>query len=130
MTRKILLLLTAMLVWSNLMTLLAQGEVPATTTSVLNVRGEPSRTSARIGRLPDNTAIIVEGRNEAGDWLLVRSQDGSLRGWVAIGFVQFTDAIRILDLPLKPMCSPLPPRLTRLSPRRTAQPPPTSRRNH
>lgn len=101
MTRKVCLLFTFLLLFSINGVLLAQGDVAATTTSTLNVRGEPSKTSPRIGRLPTNTAIIVEGRNEAGDWLLVHNQDGSLRGWVAIGFVQFSDALRVQDLPLK-----------------------------
>lgn len=101
MTRKVWLLAIFLLLFTITGVLVAQGDVPATTTSTLNVRGEPSKTSARIGRLPTNTAIIVEGRNEAGDWLLVHNQDGSLRGWVAIGFVQFADAIRVQDLPLK-----------------------------
>jgi hypothetical protein len=101
MTRKVWLLGIFLLLFTINGVLVAQGDVPAITTSTLNVRGEPSKTSPRIGRLPTNTAIIVEGRNEAGDWLLVHSQDGSLRGWVAIGFVQFADAIRVQDLPLK-----------------------------
>ena len=101
MTRKVCLLFVFLLLFSFNGVLVAQGDVPATTTSTLNVRAEPSKTSARISRLTSGLAIVVEGRNEAGDWLLVHSQDGSLRGWVAIGFVQFTDAIRVQDLPLK-----------------------------
>jgi len=101
MYRKIILILLSFSLLSTMTTLRAQGEIAATTSAVLNVRGEPSKTSARIGRLPADTSIIVEGRNEAGDWLLVRNGDGSLRGWVAIGFVRFADAIRVQDLPLK-----------------------------
>src|SRR5690348_17351150 len=101
MVRKFAFLSLLLLVLSGVWMVAAQADVAATTTSTLNVRGEPSKTGVRIGRLAPHTAIVVEGRNDAGDWLLVHNGDSSIRGWVAIGFVQFADAIRVQDLPLK-----------------------------
>lgn len=109
MMRKVALWGLLLFVLSGVFIVAAQGDVAATTTSTLNVRGEPSKTSPRIGRLASHTAIVVEGRNEAGDWLLVHNGDSSIRGWVAIGFVQFADAIRVQDLPLKTDILAAPP---------------------
>ncbi|MEO8606507.1 MAG: GDSL-type esterase/lipase family protein [Chloroflexota bacterium] len=109
MVRKFAFFSLLFLLLSGVFTVVAQSDVAATTTSTLNVRGEPSKTGVRVGRLAPHTAILVEGRNEAGDWLLVHNQDSSIRGWVAIGFVQFADAIRVQDLPLKTDIVAAPP---------------------
>ena len=63
----------------------------------LNVRQTPSLDGARITTLPPATTVIVDGRNEFGDWLLIRTQDGAIRGWVAIGFVQLSRPVRVME---------------------------------
>ena len=77
----------------------AQEAITATVTNItLNVRQEPDRHAARIGQIAPNTQVNVEARNEFGDWALVNAP--GIRGWVAIGFIRFTQPIRIMeDLP-------------------------------
>jgi hypothetical protein len=80
---------------------IAAQDIAATTTTTVNIRSGSSRTSSSLAKLPPAVGLVVEGRNEAGDWLLVHQTQGSIRGWVAIGFVRFTNPIRITDLPVK-----------------------------
>jgi hypothetical protein len=65
----------------------AQVSLSATTTANVNVRAGAGTQHPDIGDLAANAAIIVEGRNEAGDWVLMRA--GDLRGWVAARFLTF-----------------------------------------
>ncbi|MBE2270559.1 MAG: SGNH/GDSL hydrolase family protein [Anaerolinea sp.] len=74
----------------------AQEPIRGTTgSSVLNVRALPDRTSAQLTQFPPRTAFVVEGRNEAADWLLVTAPSLGLRGWIAIGFVTFEREVRV-----------------------------------
>ncbi len=87
----------------------AQGEVTGFTTSNLNMRAEPNSNAAVITQLPVNTTVIVEGRNEESSWLLVRTVDGSARGWMSINFLGFDPPIRIPDLPIRTDLAAPPP---------------------
>lgn len=69
----------------------AQANIPATTISVLNVRTGPSVDNAVITLIPVNNPILVEGRNQFGDWVLMHSADNSIRGWIATRFVRWQD---------------------------------------
>lgn len=74
----------------------AQDVITGTTSAqVLNVRELPSATSARLTQLPPRTPFVVEGRNEAADWLLVTAPTLGVRGWIAIGFVTFDREVRV-----------------------------------
>ncbi len=76
----------------------AQGAISGVTgSSVLNVRELPDRSSARLTQFPPRTQVIVEARNEVGDWLLVSAPALSLRGWVAIGYVTFDREVRVME---------------------------------
>ncbi|MCU0513776.1 MAG: SH3 domain-containing protein [Anaerolineae bacterium] len=59
--------------------------------SNLNIRAEASRSGAVLTTLPADTTVIIEARSAAGDWLLVRTQDGSVRGWAARRFVNMVN---------------------------------------
>jgi hypothetical protein len=78
----------------------AQDQLTATTNAQLRVRSGPGTRFSRIAVLPQNTTVIVEGRNDNADWLLIRTQDNSVRGWVALGFVTLSREVRITDLPI------------------------------
>ena len=98
--RKLFLLLVMMLI-SGVMLIQAQNQITGTVQARLNVRQNPNVDAAIITSLAPQTAVIVEGRNAAGDWAFVRTADGNVSGWVAMGFIQFDQPIRIMeDLPL------------------------------
>jgi|FLYN01.1.fsa_nt_gi uncharacterized protein YraI len=76
----------------------AQGEAAATVNVQLTVYAAPGRDSAIIGQLPTGTVVYVEGRNDTGHWLLVRTPDGGLRGWIETGSTTLGAILR--DLPV------------------------------
>jgi len=61
----------------------------ATTISNLRLRAGPGREHPDLGTLPARTAVIVEGRNDAGNWALVHTPDGGLRGWVTVRYLRW-----------------------------------------
>jgi hypothetical protein len=93
--RGLLLWLIATLLLSGSLAF-AQDVISGTTSAqVLNVRELPSATSARLTQFQPRTPFIVEGRNEAADWLLVTAPTLGVRGWIAIGFVTFDREVRV-----------------------------------
>jgi uncharacterized protein YraI len=81
-------------------TAFAQGEMTGLTTAILNLRAGPGRDQPDIGSLPNNASIVLEGRNEAGDWLLVHMPDTAIRGWIAGAYVTPQNDARTADLPI------------------------------
>jgi hypothetical protein len=75
----------------------AQVQYSAVTLSHLNLRAGPGVKYAILARLQAQATIIVEGRNNVGDWAFIRTADGANTGWVAMGFIQFDEAIRIME---------------------------------
>lgn len=65
------------------------GELNATITAMLNIRQGPGRGYPVTGQFAANTPVVLEARNNLGDWVLARSGDGSARGWVAAAYVAF-----------------------------------------
>lgn len=65
-----------------------EGEA-GSTLARLNVRQGPAFTFAVIGTLDYRTRLVIEARNGFGDWLLVQTLDGGLRGWVASRYVSW-----------------------------------------
>jgi hypothetical protein len=92
------LILAALLI--ALIPVLAQSGTPGTINVELNVRAAPGTSGAVILQAQPGTRIVVEGRNDAADWLYVRAEDGSFRGWVTYQYVALDTAIRLTDLPL------------------------------
>lgn len=76
----------------------SQGD--ANTTAQLNVRSGPGQGNQRIGRLSLNTAVMIEGRNGSGDWVLVRSLDGSIRGWVSSAYLTLNNGNALANYPV------------------------------
>lgn len=77
----------------------AQDQVTATTLSNLNMRAAPSASAEVVTQLPINTSVLVEGRDESLAWLLVRTPDGSARGWMSINYLRLETPVSIPDLP-------------------------------
>lgn len=78
---------------------LAQGEITATVLVELNMRSAPSQSGTVLTKIPANTPVIVEGRNDGETWLLVHTTDNAWRGWMAIQYLQFDQAVSIRGLP-------------------------------
>mgnify|MGYP001425776349 CR=1 FL=1 len=71
----------------------AQGDVTAVTLVALNMRDQPSQSGGVITKLQPQTTVIVEGRDANESWLLVHTPDGGARGWMALQYLQFSEAI-------------------------------------
>ena len=97
MLKKAIILLIILLLSSA--SLAQQADVSGFALVNLNVRDQPNSSGKVIIRLAPKTALVIEGRDQNETWLLVHTQDGKARGWVAIQFVQFDQAISIRTLP-------------------------------
>ncbi|RMG83067.1 MAG: hypothetical protein D6712_13655 [Chloroflexi bacterium] len=69
----------------------AEGIMTGVTTATLNVRPGPSTSNNSIAQVAYNTRLAIEARNPSGQWLLVHTEDGSVRGWVAAAYVRAGD---------------------------------------
>ncbi len=78
----------------------ASGEFTGTTISTLNVRSGDGTSNPSIGQIAVNTSIVIEGRNQVGDWFLMHSADGSIRGWIASRYVNRDGDVVISDIPV------------------------------
>jgi len=78
----------------------ASGEFTGTTISTLNVRSGDGTSNPSIGQIAVNTSIVIEGRNQAGDWFLMHSVDNAIRGWVASRYVNRQGDVVISDIPV------------------------------
>lgn len=88
MKKAIIFLLTLMLGVATITPVThAQDGGTVTTGAELNVRTGPGTDYTAIGRVPQGATIIPEGRNAAGDWVLMHTPDNSLHGWVAAGYL-------------------------------------------
>lgn len=76
------------------------GELTGSTISTLNVRTGDGTSNQAIGQIPVNTAVVIEGRNQAGDWFLIRAVDNSIRGWVSSRYIDRPDGVAISDVPV------------------------------
>jgi len=76
------------------------GEFTGSTISTLNVRSGDGTSNPAIGQITVNTSLVIEGRNEVGDWFLIRSADNNIRGWVASRYVDRDADIEISDIPV------------------------------
>lgn len=76
----------------------SQGDASATVQ--LNVRSGPGQGNTRVGRLPIHTAVMIEGRNGSGDWALVSTLDGGLRGWVSTAYLTLNNGKALANYPV------------------------------
>jgi hypothetical protein len=79
---------------------LTQDDLTATTRQGLNVRPAPSINNQPLGTLPGQTTVIVEGRNATSSWLLIRTPDNSVRGWVSRSLLRFSRPVSFGTLPV------------------------------
>lgn len=78
----------------------ASGELTGSTISTLNVRSGDGTSNSAIGQIPVDTSVIIEGRNQVGDWFLIRAVDNSIRGWVASRYINRQAGLEITDVPV------------------------------
>ena len=76
------------------------GEFTGRTISTLNVRSGDGTSNPAIGQIPVNTHVVIEGRNQVGDWFLIQAVDGSIRGWVSSRYIDRADGVEISDIPV------------------------------
>ncbi|MBN2303799.1 MAG: hypothetical protein JXQ72_04950 [Anaerolineae bacterium] len=75
------------------------GSVRASTVYQLNVRSGPATTHDALGQAAAGTVFVLEGRNAAATWVLGRAETGSMRGWLAAGYLSFLSGAGS-DLPI------------------------------
>jgi uncharacterized protein YraI len=66
------------------------GDVTAFTTYQVNVRSGPGTNFGAIAVLDGGTGLIPEARNGDSSWILARTADGTVRGWMAGLYIRFT----------------------------------------
>lgn len=66
----------------------AQGGPSAITDAELNVRQGPGLSYATIGTLDYDSAIVLEGRDSSGEWVLMLHPASGLRGWVSAAWLR------------------------------------------
>src|SRR4051794_24592778 len=98
MLKKAIILL-CMLLLSAIVSFAQSDATTATTLAALNMRGAPNARGAVITKLPVGATVVVEGRDKTISWLLVHTQDGTARGWMAIQYLRLDQAERLKDLP-------------------------------
>jgi uncharacterized protein YraI len=97
--KKRLIIIIALIILLTVFISAAQDTIRGTVPVELNVRSGPGTDNGRIGRLQPGTTIIIEGRNDDGDWIVIQTIDGSIHGWVAANYVDFDKNV-IDSLPL------------------------------
>ena len=94
----IILLAVCCLSWGAVS--LAQGESLGRTIDNLNVRTGPETTSEVLTQIAGGTRVVIEGRNDIGNWIMIHATDNSFRGWVASRYVAFDDNVVLAALPV------------------------------
>ncbi len=61
----------------------AQGDVTSMTIDTVNVRSGPGTDYGVVSMISPRVDVIVEGRNDIGNWSLIHTLDNGIRGWVA-----------------------------------------------
>ena len=78
----------------------AQEGVLARTLDLLNLRPVPSLDSPVITQIMPGSAVLLEARSADGDWVLARTPEGYLRGWVARDALAYPQGFVLGDLPV------------------------------
>lgn len=76
----------------------AQSSLTLEVISNLNVRSGPGTEYTSFATIPRGLWVEVEGRNRHGNWVLVHTTDGGVRGWVASRFLIWGDH-EIIEVP-------------------------------
>jgi dienelactone hydrolase len=78
----------------------AQGGPDAWTVYELNLRAGPGGSHPVLAVLPPGTPLIGEARSADSSWLLVRTEDGARRGWVAAAYLEYAPGVVVARLPV------------------------------
>ena len=55
----------------------------------MNVRSGPGKNYPSLGLIAANTGLVLEARNADSSWVLVHTEDGTMRGWLASLYLRF-----------------------------------------
>lgn len=66
----------------------------------INVRTGPGQNYSLVGTLGVDAPVIVEARDAATDWMLLRTPDGALRGWSKSRLFRFADGVNLAAFPV------------------------------
>ena len=75
------------------------GGVGAYSNYQMNVRSGPGTNYSSLGMIAANTGVVLEGRNADSSWVLMHTEDGSMRGWLASLYLRFV-TVAPASLPL------------------------------
>lgn len=91
--------IVALLLFSLLINVGAQSqtEIPGRALATINMRATPSEVGAIITRIPFETELTIEARNQFGNWLLVRLADNT-RGWAASRYIGWSEEIELANI--------------------------------
>lgn len=70
------------------------------TIDILNVRSGAGSDFPIVTEIGARVDVVIEGRNNIGDWVLIHTPDSAIRGWVASRFIDFNDDIVLANLPV------------------------------
>ncbi len=76
----------------------AQTPLEAQVIDNVNVRAGAGQEYARLAQLPVGQVVLVEARNRIGNWVLVRTPDAAIRGWVASRYVRWDAEVELAAL--------------------------------
>ncbi|MCC7206914.1 MAG: hypothetical protein IT323_06385 [Anaerolineae bacterium] len=74
----------------------------------INVRTGPGQNYSTLGTLGVDAPVVIEGRNAASDWMLLRTPDGALRGWSKARLFRFADGVNLAAFPVSEEILPEP----------------------
>lgn len=86
------------IMWSPAQELEAQGNTQALTHYAQTVYNAPGRSSPIIGVLVPQAKVILEARNADASWVLGRTPDGAVRGWIESRFLDIPTDINLPKL--------------------------------
>jgi hypothetical protein len=66
----------------------------------INVRTGPDQSYAAVGVVPLDAPVLIEARNGDSSWMLLRTQDGALRGWSRARLFRFADGVNLASFPV------------------------------
>ena len=84
------------------------GGVGAYSNYQMNVRSGPGTNYSSLGMIAANTGVVLEGRNADSSWVLMHTEDGSMRGWLASLYLRFV-TVAPASLPLSDEIVNAPP---------------------
>ena len=97
-TLLLILGITVIIIWSPAPVLEAQGSTQVLTHYAQTVYNAPGRSSPIIGVLVPQAKVILEARNADASWVLGRTPDGTVRGWIESRFLDIPVDINLPKL--------------------------------